>query len=118
LNLPRRLGLKGLMNARWRGGAGLSVVWLAVILTSTLSGCGRTRASAADCEKILDRIVEIELQERGFRDQALADRKRRELRETLSAQLKECQGKQLKPGALACVAKAKSAEEISHECLR
>jgi hypothetical protein len=98
----------------WR----LWVIFVAAILSSALPGCRRSRASSADCERILDRIVEVELMERGFRDQALLDRKRREMLDSLTAQLKECQGKHLKSGALACIAKAKSTEEISHECLR
>ena len=96
----------------------LCVIFVAAMLTSALPACRRTRASSPDCERILDRVVELELAERGFRDQALLDRKRREMRDGLAAQLKECEGKHLNSGALACIAKAKSTEEISHQCLR
>ena len=89
-----------------------------IIASAGAASCVRSRATARDCDAILDRIVELEFQERGFRDAVLLDRKQREMRAALSSQLKECQGKPLKSGALACVSAAKSTEVISHECLR
>jgi hypothetical protein len=93
-------------------------ILLAIVLTLLLAGCGGRRATAADCREIFDRLVEVELRERGFQDPALVELKRQELRNQLSSELKECQGKPLKPGALACVRTVKTAEKISHECFR
>jgi hypothetical protein len=81
-------------------------------------GCRADRATAEDCGQVLDRIVELELTEKGFHDPALVDRKRQELRSLLQPELKQCQGQRLQPGALACVRQATSPEQISHQCLR
>lgn len=81
-------------------------------------GCSGRRATAADCRSILDRIVELEIRERGFRDDALVARKREELATLFSAELRHCQGRTLPQGALACVREAKTSEAISHRCLR
>lgn len=93
-------------------------ILLAMVLALLLAGCGRRHANAADCGEIFDRLVEVELRERGFQDPALLELKRQELRNLLSSELKECQGKPLRAGALACVRTVKTAEKISHECLR
>jgi len=89
-----------------------------VLALGLASGCARERATGEACSAILDRIVYIELQEQGFRDPALASRKREELRRVLHPELARCQGRGLPEGALACVERAQSAEEISHVCLR
>lgn len=83
-----------------------------------VAGCGNGRASRDDCAAILDRIVELELRERGFRDPALVARKREELRRTFAPELARCDGRRLPKDALACVHEARSAEEVSHRCLR
>jgi hypothetical protein len=82
-----------------------------------LSDCNAERASQRDCEIIMDRIVELELMERGFRDPVLLEKKQRELRRSLAAGLGACRGRRLPEHALACVRAAKSSEEISHVCL-
>ena len=80
--------------------------------------CGGRRATAKDCARILDRIVELELRERGYHDPALLERKRRELRRSLAAELEHCRGKRLRSDALNCLERASGSEEISHRCLR
>jgi len=69
----------------------------AAVLCSTLSalGCRSEHATATDCAYILDKIVDVELRERGFRDPALSRRKRDEVRRSLGAELLECEGKRL-----------------------
>jgi hypothetical protein len=89
-----------------------------MIATLNLVGCRRSRATSEDCQEILDRIVQLEFEERGFRDPVLIDRKRREMRDLLASELKECTGKRLKAGALACVRSANNTAKISHDCLR
>ncbi len=102
--------MTGIAKYRWTLGLALSIVLAA--------GCKRERASAEACGEIFDRIVEVELQEQGFRDPVLARRKREELRGALGSELRRCEGRRLPAGALACVRTAKSTEEISHTCLR
>jgi hypothetical protein len=81
-------------------------------------GCRSTRATADDCARILDKIVELELHERGFRDPVLLRRKRDELHRRLGSELIECEGKLMRADAIGCLQHAKTTEEISHECLR
>ena len=94
------------MKALRRLGLGL-VLGLLVLLGAS---CHRRRATPADCQQILDRIIELELSERGFRDPALAARKQRELRSKLSGEIEACQGRLLSTRALACVRSAGSTE--------
>jgi hypothetical protein len=90
---------------------------LVVFVTLTV-GCRREPARVEDCSLILDRIVEVELADQGFRDSALAARKKEQLRRRFDADLNRCPGRRLPAGALACMRQAKSSEEISHACLR
>lgn len=81
------------------------------------AGCAE-RASASDCTFIFDRLVELQLEERGFRDPALRERKKSELRDRFGADLAQCEGHRLAAGARECAAKARSAAEVSKKCLR
>ncbi len=80
--------------------------------------CHRHRATPAECRFILERIVELELHELGFRDPVLAQRKSAAAQRTFSPDLEQCAGVRMQDGAMACVRQAKSVEEISHRCLR
>lgn len=83
-----------------------------------LAACTGKGASADDCRFILDRIVDLEIRERGFRDDVLVARKREELATLFAADLRHCQGRNLPKAALECVRAAKNSEEISHRCMR
>ena len=74
-------------------------------------------ASAPQCQAIFERLVVLELREMGFDDPALAERMSDALSARFASEVAECVGKPLPPGAMACVAAATSAEQISHECL-
>ncbi|HVR64925.1 MAG TPA: hypothetical protein VMU50_23670 [Polyangia bacterium] len=100
------------MNAR----ALLSIALVTAALA--LSGCRGRPASAEDCRAILDRLIEIELAESGFRDPVLAQRWRRTLQQQLAPQLGGCQRKRVPPELRACLAEARTQEEITHRCLR
>ncbi|HVZ37370.1 MAG TPA: hypothetical protein VG963_33345 [Polyangiaceae bacterium] len=102
------------MTRCWRT-SGRTLVCAVVLVAS---GCRRERASAEDCALILDRIVETELTAAGFRDPALAARKKAQLRNKLHAELSSCPAHSLRPGALECVKRASSSDDISHKCLR
>ena len=54
-------------------------VFVGLVTLTTLGGCHRHYATPADCLGILDRLVELELKEQGFRDPALAPRWQSEL---------------------------------------
>jgi len=98
--------------------ARLAVARAAVAIGLAPTGCHSPSATDSDCEAMVGRIVELELQERGFRDPALTDRKRNELLTSLQPELGQCRGMKLPDGAMACVAKARSTEELSDGCLR
>ncbi len=80
--------------------------------------CARERASAAQCRDIFDRMVVLELGELGFVDAVLAKRRQDELATRYGDELAACVGRPLPEGAMACVATATSAEDVSHRCLR
>lgn len=93
---------------------------LLVALLSSLGaiGCKSARATEHDCDRILDKVVELELHERGFRDPVLLQRKRDEFHRRLRSELIECEGKSMRADAIGCVERATTTEEISHRCLR
>jgi hypothetical protein len=91
---------------------------LLALLLAGIAKCNAPRADEHSCDQIFDRIVALELHERGFRDPALQFRKQHELRRALAPELRQCEGKRLSTDALACVRRAKSTAEISHVCLR
>ena len=91
---------------------------LALALTLLgFSGCRGETARPEDCSRILDRLVEVELHELGFRDAVLAARKRVEIHRLLDVEIDRCVGGRMRRDALACVEKAMTAEEIIHGCL-
>ena len=95
--------------------------WLVAVtgyaLAPWLSGC-EERATASDCTFIFDRLVDLQLEKRGFRDPALRARKQRELRDRFRVEIDQCEGHRLPSGARDCVAKARTVEEVSKKCLR
>ena len=74
-------------------------------------------ATEADCRVLLDAIVRIELQEQGYRDEVLQQRRQAQLARVFATQLAACVGRPLPPGALACASSATSSEQLSHMCL-
>jgi N-acetylglutamate synthase-like GNAT family acetyltransferase len=87
---------------------------LAVGACLAAAGCGR-KATVEDCEQIVRRIAELELQgvvpkeelntevnqaQQNFRERALAD----------------CVGRRITQKSLACVATAKTAEAVIDDC--
>ena len=99
---------------------GRQVARVAIVIGLAIGGgpaCMGERARPEDCARILDHLVELELQEQGFRDPALAARKKVEMHRLFEPDLRRCAGRR-SPGALACVAAARTTEEISHACLR
>lgn len=94
--------------------------WLPSLLLclATLSACDGERASEEQCRSIFDRLVVLELEEMGFDDPALAERRQAELSARYRDDLAACVGRRLPAGAMTCVATAENAEVISHDCLQ
>jgi hypothetical protein len=94
-------------------------ILLVCFFGTMLSGCDhRVRATAKDCVELADRIVALELQEQGYRDPVLLERKQRAIRTALGAELRQCEGRPLGPGVLDCARGATTSEQLSHKCLR
>ena len=100
--------------APWICALGLCVLGL------TLGAChaDATGATPAQCRAIFNRLVEVELEEMGYRDPVLAERRQADLARRYQSEIEECVGKAIPPGAMACIVSAETAEGLSHECLR
>jgi hypothetical protein len=79
-------------------------------------GCGRP-ATKADCEHIVERIVELELKQAKVTD---AEDVREQMTETKAAfrqrAMDQCVGKRITDRALTCVRTAKTSKELVDEC--
>jgi hypothetical protein len=95
-----------------------AVAPLLILAGLLVLACRRHRMSEEDCRLVLDRITEIELAESGFRDPVLASRRKLEMRARLATELAACTGRRVHGDALSCVQRARTAEELSHHCLR
>ena len=81
-------------------------------------GCGHP-ASRAECEQILDKVVELELATQNVKDQAtIAERKEKVRKERGEALLPKCVGKKITDAAVACVRGATTYDQINDVCLR
>jgi hypothetical protein len=97
---------------------GLAHVLAALAGLALLAGCHRHTATAGDCRAILDRLVEMELKESGFRDPALVPRWQEELARRFDDDLRRCRNIQVGDDLLACVRAAQNPEEIAHRCVK
>jgi hypothetical protein len=81
-------------------------------------GCDRHPASAEECAAILQRLVELELGESGYRDPVLRARWQQDLGRRFALDLDRCQqGRKVRDSLRTCLASARSSEEITHRCL-
>ena len=92
-----------------------SLLLVAALTTSV--GCGRHRATQTDCAPVLDRLVELELTESGYRDPIVRARWQADLRRRLSTDLERCRGLMVRNRLRRCLPTAKDAEDIAHQCL-
>lgn len=90
--------------------------WAALALV-LLEACGG-RATTGDCVFTFDRLVDLQLEKRGFRDPVLRELKRQELRRILGAEIAKCEGHRFPRGARQCMMRASSSSEIIDRCLR
>jgi hypothetical protein len=79
---------------------------------------GSSPASEVDCQQVLDRIVELELREQGYRDTVLRTGWQRELEHRFAPDLKRCCGLEVRNDLRACLETARSSEEITHRCFK
>ena len=89
-----------------------------ILAAGGLAGCHRRAATADDCRAVLERLIQLELAESGFRDPVLAARWTGTLDRELAPQLNGCVGRRVPIAVRACVAGARTAEEIAHRCLK
>jgi len=79
--------------------------------------CGRP-ATLNECEQIIERVARLEMKDRGLGSNAkeierAVQEYKKALRETT---LKDCVGKRITNGALACVREATTAKQIVEDC--
>lgn len=96
------------------GNAGLGARAIGVLLVALTLGCGR-EATVEDCQQIVKRIVELELESVVPEQELSAEvqQAQQAFRERASA---DCVGRRITEKALACVAAAKTAEAVIDEC--
>jgi hypothetical protein len=89
-----------------------------IVAALGVGGCRRHVATAADCRAVLDRLVELELKESGYRDPGLAPRWQPELARRFEADLRRCQTLRVRDDLPSCLRAAQNPEEIAHRCLK
>jgi hypothetical protein len=102
------------LTRRPRATAAASVAAALVVLAS--SACGR-KATAEDCDLIVDRYVEVELSALKVTDPAVITQRKAEMRRDLKDDLKACPGKRITDSMIACVRGAQSNGELD-KCTR
>ena len=80
------------------------------------TGCGR-RATQADCEVILDRMVVVKLKQKNITDPASVQKMQGELRKDSESDFPSCVGRRITDSAMECIKKAETQEAIV-KCLR
>lgn len=91
----------------------------AAALFSTSPACRPERtATPAECNEILDRMVQLDMVALGFRDPELTRMKQQELKTQFSTALHECSQLTIHPGAMDCVRRAATTQELVEQCLK
>jgi hypothetical protein len=81
------------------------------------TGC--RQATEQDCERIIDRIVELELKEQGITDPRLVEKRKASTHQQKREELMTgCIGKRISDSALTCIDNATCARDITEKCLR
>jgi hypothetical protein len=91
----------------------------AVVMAATLAtaGCHHQAASAAACAAVLDRLIDLELTESGYRDPIVRARWHDELSRRFAPDLARCRGLAVGTDLPRCLASAHTSGEITHRCL-
>jgi hypothetical protein len=87
------------------------------LLALGTSGCGRP-ATEGECRVILRRAAELQLEEQLDATKEVMQAELDAIEASMKeAMMQKCVGKRITDGALACVKRAKSSEELLDECL-
>ena len=81
------------------------------VFVLAMAACGR-KATPQDCDLIVDRYVEIELQALKVTDPKVIEERKKEMRHDLSDDMKACPGKRITDSMIACVRGAQSNAEL------
>ncbi|MFL5308789.1 MAG: hypothetical protein ACJ8F1_26490 [Polyangia bacterium] len=93
-------------------------MWAVAVAVALLAGCHRHVATPADCRAILNRLVEMELAESGFRDPALVPRWQDELARRFDDDLRRCRAVRVRDDLTACLRTAQNPEQVAHRCVQ
>ena len=88
-----------------------------VMFVLAASGCPRHAATTEDCGDVLNRLIDLELVESGYRDPALRTRWLQDLERRFAPDLARCRNQKVRNDLHACLAIARTPEEIVHRCL-
>jgi hypothetical protein len=94
----------------------LAIALVGLALGSCVAGCGR-RATAADCQLIVDKSVELQMKEMSETDAATIAERESHIRSELDEQIQSCQSRRVTDRTIACVTAATSTQELDR-CLR
>jgi hypothetical protein len=96
----------------------LPALALAPFLLVALGGCGHP-ATKADCDLILDKIVELELRGQNVTDPAVIAQRKDDTRKAKGEELmQKCLGRKVTDARMTCVQNAVSYDQIENQCLR
>jgi hypothetical protein len=89
---------------------------LAAVFALTAVGCGR-RATAADCQLIVNKSFELEMQESSGGDPQTIRKREDDVRSELDEKIVSCESRRVTEKTMACVRAAMTTGEIDR-CLR
>jgi hypothetical protein len=78
-------------------------------------GCGR-RATEADCERIVERVAELDLREAKLSVAAIQEQIQAAKASLKERTMKDCVGGRITDEELDCMAHAKTAKQVVEEC--
>jgi hypothetical protein len=93
------------------------IVTFTILVILASAGCVCHRATTEDCSAILDRIIELELTESGYRDNVVRARWKGDLGRRFAPDVERCQGLAVKDDLHRCLERARTSDEIVHNCL-
>lgn len=82
-----------------------------IVALAGLAGCGRP-ATEADCNKVVEKNVEVQLKKMNITDPSAIESEKARIRGSLKDSIKECVGRKVTDGMMACVDNAKTVEEL------
>jgi hypothetical protein len=103
---------RGSASARSLGRLGV----VALCAAALLAGCGH-KATEADCERIVVRITELELAAAQVSDPTNVNQQIERTKQTFAESVqRDCVGRRISDGTMACVDEATDAKQLVEEC--